>query len=130
MNSNQHHISEHNDFLDICDVHNQIDEFDKVEPEFFKNRCQNNNYLMLLAFYNNEPSGYMVAYDRYQDGSLYCWMGGVINQYRNAGVYSNMAKFRQDWAKKNGYKSLKIKTRNDRNEMLHWLIKNNFKIIC
>ena len=64
-----------------------------------------------------------VIYKRITD---YCWMAGVIPQYRKSGVLTAMMEYLKNWSKEQGYKNLRIKTRNTRREMLSFLVKNNF----
>ncbi|MBN1386167.1 GNAT family N-acetyltransferase [Candidatus Woesearchaeota archaeon] len=71
----------------------------------------------------------MASYDRYKDGSFYCWMTGVKPEYRGKGVLKLMMDHLMKWAKKEGYKSIKIKTRNNRREMLAYLVKYGWNIL-
>ena len=66
--------------------------------------------------------------DKFQDNKniFYCWMAGVIPQYRKSGVLTAMMEYLKNWSKEQGYKNLRIKTRNTRREMLSFLVKNNF----
>ena len=64
-----------------------------------------------------------VIYKRITD---YCWMAGVIPQYRKSVVLTAMMEYLKNWSKEQGYKNLRIKTRNTRREMLSFLVKNNF----
>ena len=69
-----------------------------------------------------------LGYDKFQDNktNFYCWMAGVISQYRKSGVLTAMMEYLKNWSKEQGYKNLRIKTRNTRREMLSFLVKNNF----
>ena len=116
-------------FEEIAAIHNRIPEFTPETPAFFAGRCENRKTLALAAFLNGEPAGYAVCYDRYEDGSLYCWMAGVLPDFRKNGVYSALAAAREAWAIENGFTALTIKTRNNRREMLRWLVNNNFDFI-
>lgn len=110
-------------------VHKNVLEFNETEPdvEFFENRYKNKDKLIIVAYYNNIPIGYIIGYDKYEDGeSFYCWMAGVDNNYRRLGALTELMNYQIRWATNKGYKKLKIKTRNCRREMLSFLIKEGF----
>ena len=70
-----------------------------------------------------------MGYDRYNDGSFYSWMGGVLLDYRRKDVASELAVFQEKWAIDNGYKSIKLKTRNKHESMLAFAIEAGFQIL-
>jgi len=118
------------DFETIAALHAQIPEFQPATAEFFAARCAGQNYIALQARLQGEAAGYLVAYDRYRDGSFYCWMTGVSPQYRSCGVFSALAGALEDYARDEGYRALRLKTRNSRREMLHWLVKNDYQALA
>lgn len=118
------------DFQTITTIHNLIPEFGgDAKPEDFIDRCVNKHTIVLSAAINGHQAGYVIAYNRYDDGSIYCWMAGVVPAYRSHGVHSALMNALSDLAKKNGYNAITIKTRNNRREMLSWLVKNQFQFM-
>lgn len=114
---------------EAIEVHKNVLEFDDLNPkkDFFENRYKDKQKLIIVAYYNNIPIGYIVGYNKYEDDeSFYCWMAGVDINYRRLGALTALMKYQIEWAKSKGYKKLKIKTRNNRREMLSFLVKNNF----
>jgi len=114
---------------DIMTVHESIPEFMEHFPytlETFDERTAGKKTLCIIGYLDGKPAGYIVGYEKENDGSFYCWMAGVIPDYRRNGVLSALMKYQSDWAKKQGYKVLKIKTRNNRREMLSFLVKQGF----
>lgn len=110
-------------------VHKNVLEFNETEPnvEYFENRYKNRDRLIIVAYYNNIPIGYIIGYDKYEDEeSFYCWMAGVDNNYRRLGVLTALMNYQIKWATNKGYKKLKIKTRNNRRAMLSFLVKEGF----
>ncbi len=109
-------------------VNKQIPEFD--EPHFTKayceQKCKDKEKIILIAKIDNKPAGYLIGFDRYGDGSFYCWMTGVIPAYRKQGVLKALMHYQEQWAKKKRYTSIRLKTRNKRREMLAYLIKYGF----
>lgn len=104
-----------------------ITEFDKpYDKAYFENRYIDKANLILVSYVDNQPAGYMVSYDRNNDGSFYCWMAGVDPLFRRLGLLNQMMQYLYDWAKSHGYKKITIKTRNNRREMLAYLVKSGF----
>lgn len=117
------------DINEAIEVHKSVLEFNETEPkpEYFENRYKNKDKLIIVAYYNNIPIGYVIGYDKYEDEeSFYCWMAGVNNNYRRQGALKALMNYQIKWARDKGYKKLKIKTRNNRREMLSFLVKADF----
>jgi len=116
---------------DAFSVHLKVSEFSEAHDEIdlFKDRIAGTKYLILVAYMDGIPAGYMISYDRYNDGSFYCWMAGVDDNYRRCGLLRNMMDYQISWARNNGYNKIKIKTQNDRREMLSFLVKNGWNFI-
>ena len=112
-------------------VNRNVIEFDgkDTKAEDFERRYQDKDKLIIVAYYENIPIGYIIGYDRDNDGSFYCCMAGVDNNYRRLGVLTALMNYQMNWAKKNGYNKLKIRTRNNRREMLSFLVKNGFNFV-
>ena len=108
-------------------VNATIDEFGfPYQKDYFENRYKDKNKLIIVAYVNSHPAGYVVGYDKFEDGSLYCWMAGVNPKFRKKGVLKALMDYQEKWAKQKGYNKIKIKTRNNRREMLAYLIKYYF----
>lgn len=116
---------------EIVKVNQNVIEFDgkDTKAEDFEKRYQDKDKLLIVAYYENIPIGYIIGYDRDNDGSFYCWMAGVDNNYRRLGALTSLMNYQMDWAKKKGYTKLKIRTRNNRREMLSFLVKNGFNFV-
>ena len=111
-------------------VNSTIIEFSKTfSKNHFEERCKDKEKLVIAAYIDNQPVGYIVGYDRYNDGSFYCWMAGVNPKFRKKGMLKALMEYEDDWARKKGYNKIKIKTRNSRREMLSYLVRNDFYFI-
>ena len=55
-------------------------------------------------------------------------MGAVLPNYRRKGIANNLADYQEAWAKKNGYNSIKIQTREKHKAMLRFAINREFQI--
>lgn len=114
---------------EVLKVHKNVLEFDDLNPkkEYFEDRYKDKEKIIIVAYYNYIPVGYIIGYDKFQDNeSFYCWMAGVDVNYRRLGILTQLMNYQINWAMENGYHILKIKTRNNRREMLSFLIKNGF----
>jgi len=94
----------------------------------YKKRC-NNIHLILIADVENNPVGFKVGYDRFSDESFYSWMGGVLPNFRRMGVAEALAEFQEKWAVENGFKSIKLKTRQKHKAMIQFSLNRGFMII-
>lgn len=105
-------------------------------PEFFqpyseatyKERLQNKPHLILIAEVDGELAGFKVGYQKETNTEFYSWMGGVLASYRRMGIATKLAEKQESWAKKNGYDTIKFKTRNRLTKMLHFGLHRGFMI--
>ena len=119
------------DSIDVAiKVNGTITEFDNhYDKSYFEDRYKDSAKLILVAYVDNQPAGYMVSYDKNKDGSFYCWMAGVDPLFRRHGLLNQMMQYLFDWAKNNDYSKVTIKTRNNRREMLSYLVKSGFNFV-
>lgn len=113
----------------VAEVNSRIPEFNTeqfYDEEHFRNCVKGKKKLLLVACLEGKPVGYLVSYDRDSDGSFYAWMGGVDPQYRRRGIMNALINHLETWCLREGYKTLKVKTRNNKREMLHLLVSNHF----
>ncbi len=94
----------------------------------YRKRLSTTHHLILVAEQNLQLIGYKVGYDRYQDGSFYSWLGGVLPEHRGEGVATLLTKEQEKWAKKEGFECIKMKTQNRFRNMLLFAIKRGFYI--
>lgn len=107
-------------------VHDLIPEFDAQPVEYFTDRYADREHLLLVAYIDDKPAGYMVSYEKPEEDCFYIWMAGVLPAFRRNGVLTELIEYVQEWASETGYKLLRIKTRNNRREMLSFLVKRGF----
>jgi predicted GNAT superfamily acetyltransferase len=112
-------------------ISTQIPEF--INPHQaveYNKRIKGKKHLILIAYYRNEPMGFKVGYDKEGDGSFYSWMGGILPAYRQQQVASELARIQEEWAKENGFTSIRFKTHNRHKTMLLFALKNDFQIMA
>ncbi len=98
----------------------------ECQKDYFEDRYKGKDKLIIVAYVDDQPAGYIVGYNRFEDGSFYCWMAGVNPKFRKLGLLKAMMNYEDEWAKEKGYNKIKIKTQNDRREMLAYLVKYGF----
>ena len=111
-------------------VFGKISEFDRPEygtVEFFKERIDNKDCLILSAYAHEDIVGYFIAYEK--DDSFYCWLAAVEPKYRKNGILTKMMNIYEEYARNNEYINLTIKTGNNKREMLSYLVKNNWNFV-
>lgn len=113
---------------DAIGISNQIPEFESPYGiDEYDNRLDAPS-LILTAEMDDRPVGFKIGYDRFQNGSFYSWMGGVLPEYRKKGIAEQLADHQEKWAKENGYTSIKLKTRKKHDAMLEFSLKRGFVI--
>jgi len=55
--------------------------------------------------------------------------GVFYYEYISFGILSKMMRIYEEYAKKNNYKEITIKTDNSKREMLNYLVKNNWNLV-
>jgi len=115
--------------VNACNVLNQIPEFDgNFSREYLSSRLSSKS-IILVAYLNDLPVACKIVYDRYMDGSIYSWLGGVVMNARNKNIAQALQSELEKIAKIRGYQSIVFKTRNKFNAMLQLALKNGFQII-
>lgn len=84
--------------------------------------------MILVAEKDQQVVGFKIGYDRYQDGSFYSWLGGVLPEYRKDSVAIQLAEEQEKWALASGFDAIRLKTRNRFRAMLIFALKNGFLI--
>ncbi len=112
----------------VLEVHAQVPEFHGGQArDEFESRLAGKKSLLAVAFEGENPIGYMVSYEHRDPDAFYCWMAGVRPEHRRHGVLSRLMVYLEEWTRKEGYKKMVIKTRNNRREMLAFLVKTGFQ---
>jgi ribosomal protein S18 acetylase RimI-like enzyme len=117
---------------EILKVHSAIVEFEDtrdVGADYFVERYENKDPFLIVGYVDEQPAVYIVGYNRDNDGTYYCWMAGVDPKFRRQGVLTRLMDYEDEWAKRKGYHGIKIKTRNNKRQMIANLVKRGFNFI-
>ena len=108
----------------------KIPEFsDPVYEEALKDRLTGVPKLILIAYWDFQPAGFKIGYERDQDGSFYSWIGVVLKDHRKKGIARALAEKQEAWARERGYTHIRFKTRNCFKAMQCFALKRGFDII-
>ena len=116
-------------FTNALAVLNKIPEFSGKFTEQYLNERQTPSMMILVAYKENHPVGCKIVYDRFNDGSVYSWLGGVLPEFRKEGVAQLLNDKLEELAKEEGYNSIVFKTRNKFKSMLQFALKNGYNIV-
>lgn len=112
---------------EICILYPQI--FEKFNCDKFLRKFEfHSKFLLLLAYWNDEPVGFKFGYGQDED-LFYSWTGGVHPDYRKKGIAETLMKKQHEWCKIQGYKRIETRTRNKFPEMIRLNFRHGFKIV-
>ena len=93
----------------------------------YKTRLEGKIWLILIAERNNEVCGFKVGYG-IDDKIFYSWVGGVMPNYRRAGVAQALLDAQESWAWVNNFHTIKVKTSLGFPAMISFLESNEYKL--
>ncbi|MEZ8116018.1 GNAT family N-acetyltransferase [Vibrio splendidus] len=113
---------------EVVSVVEQITEFAKKESvASLSERLAGKTSLILVAEEAGVLLGFKIGYEL-DENTFYSWFGGVSPLARNKGVAQAQLDAQEQWAQEQGYKQLKVKSRNQFPAMLRLLLKNGYLI--
>ena len=99
------------------------------EPDYFADRfAGRHDLLTLIARVDDRPVGFWFGHDL-KPGVFYHWLGGVLPDFRRAGVASQLHAGQQSWARENGYEYLRTECLNGQREFIHFALEMNYHIV-
>lgn len=114
---------------EVIGLNNQLPEFDDpYDLDYLHERIKDAESLYLVGEVDDVPAGFVIGYDRDKDGSLYCWLGGVLPGFRKMGLFKKLMCEMEKIAKEEGYKSVKVKSYPEFQAMLRFLNKGGYEL--
>jgi GNAT superfamily N-acetyltransferase len=113
-------------------VYEAIPEFaptNRITRDEFETRLADTSRLILLASCNDSPVAFKAGYDRFQDGSWYSWLGGVLPSHRGLSLAQRLIESQEEWVRRHGYRRLFVKTRNRFHAMRALLARSGYLIV-
>ncbi len=112
----------------ITDLFNEIFRPSR-DQGYFERRLQSKfESLILLAQIERRPVGFAIGYE-IKPGTFYCWLIGVLPDFRRAGVASQLMEAMAAWAGDHGYRIIRFECFNQQRPMLHLAIRQDYDII-
>ncbi|PMM19888.1 GNAT family N-acetyltransferase [Vibrio splendidus] len=113
---------------EVVSVVEQITEFAKKESvASLSERLAGKTSLILVAEEAGVLLGFKIGYEL-DENTFYSWFGGVLPIARNKGVAQAQLDTQEQWVQQQGYKRLKVKSRNQFPAMLRLLLRNGYLI--
>lgn len=111
----------------ICDLYNEV--FRPVrERGYFERRLKGRlNPLLLVAQVEKRPAGFAIGYE-HKPGTYYCWLIGVRQAYRRAGIATQLMEAMAAWAGDNGYHTVRFECFNHHRPMLRLAVRQGYDI--
>ncbi|MCZ4251881.1 GNAT family N-acetyltransferase [Pseudoalteromonas shioyasakiensis] len=114
---------------DLLLVDSQIPEFDgRNTLSKLQAKCADVEYLILVAFIDNEPVAYKLGY-ALDSNTFYSWLGAVAPKCRGNGIAQALLNAQETWVQEHNYRAIKVKSMNRFPAMLSMLIKNSYAIV-
>ncbi len=115
-------------FEEVLQVVTSVTEFTNTETvESLVERIGDKKYLLLVAEKAGAILGFKIGYEL-DNSTFYSWLGGVVAGARNEGVAQTLLEAQEEWVSEQGYKTLKVKSRNQFPAMLRLLLRNDYLI--
>jgi ribosomal protein S18 acetylase RimI-like enzyme len=113
---------------ECVEVVEQVKEFVHKETiESLSVRLEGKHHLIQVAVEDGNLLGFKIGY-QLDSSTFYSWFGGVSPLARNKGVAQSLLDAQELWVSEQGYKQLKVKSRNQFPAMLRLLLRNDYII--
>src|SRR5579883_2735525 len=99
------------------------------DAEFFKRRyLGRHNVLQMVARIEERPVGFFTGFEL-KPTVFFAWFYGVLPDFRRQGIASQLMEAVHDWAREQGYESIRFECHNQHRPMLHLAIANGYDIV-
>jgi len=116
------------DISDIIQVYPKIFIFPFQEKEYDEKIKKGYDIFPVEFLEENKLTGFCFVIDKHTNSSLHCWIGGVLPEYRNMGVFGGFIDWIIEYASKNEYAHITLNTDNSKPDIIRMLVKYGFDI--
>lgn len=111
-------------------VLNRLPEYESiVYKRVIERSLINTEHIVLIASVDDKPIGCCIAFNKYFDGSLFIWYGGILPEYRCLGIAKSMLLNMEEYAQRKMFLSLRIQILNRHREQMFFSLANGFYIM-
>jgi GNAT superfamily N-acetyltransferase len=112
----------------VAELYNQV--FSPPEnAEFFARRFQGrHNVTTMLAMLEERHVGFIIGFEL-MPSTFFCWMCGVIPEFRRMGISTQLIQAQQAFALENKYSIIRFECNNQHRPMLHVAITEGYDLV-
>jgi GNAT superfamily N-acetyltransferase len=86
------------------------------------------NALQMLATIKDRPVGFFLGFEL-KPNTFFAWFFGVLPEFRQHGVATQLVEAAHDWARQRGYETMRVECHNQNRPMLHLAIGLEYDIV-
>ena len=115
---------------ELVRVNQQITEFAAPYTEaVFRQRLEGRRWYGLVSESVNVLVGFKVGYEE-SETVFYSWLGGVLAERRGQGIARELLYEQERWVRRQGYRQIRVKSRNRFRPMLTLLTKEGYERVA
>ena len=115
---------------ELVRVNQQITEFAAPYTEaVFRQRLEGRRWYGLVSESVNVLVGFKVGYEE-SETVFYSWLGGVLAERRGQGIARELLYEQERWVRRQGYRQIRVKSRNRFRSMLTLLTKEGYERVA
>lgn len=112
----------------ITHLHNSMFRPERSEDSFRRRFLGRHNVLILVASLKNDAIGFYIGFEL-KPSVHFGWMVGVATEHRRQGIANRLMHRAQQWARDQGYISIRFEANNTHRPMLHFGISEEYSIV-
>ena len=116
------------DLAVIVDLFNRMFRPPRDEEFFNRRYLGRHNVLQMVARVEDRPVGFFLGFEL-KPTVFFAWFYGVVPECRRQGIASQLMEAVHEWAKENGYESMRFECHNQHRPMLHLAIALEYDIV-
>lgn len=112
----------------VAELYNQVFS-PSQDAEFFERRFQGrHNVTTMVAMMDDRHVGFIIGFEL-MPSTFFCWMCGVILDFRRAGISTQLIQAQQAFAEEHGYPIIRFECNNQHRPMLHVAITEGYDLV-
>jgi len=112
----------------VAELYNQV--FSPAQDaEFFERRFQGRHKVTtMVAMIEDRHVGFIIGFEL-MPSTYFCWMCGVIPDFRRAGISTQLIQAQQAFAQEGNYSVIRFECNNQHRPMLHVAISEGYDLV-